>query len=264
MLNKRFLPATIAACLLGAVGIVGYLVPDDVASTPQRAALPNSGGAVVFEHATHEKLGLKCAQCHHVHVDAAKQAIACDDCHGKKFDEAFVKDHAQRYAKEFCSSCHHYEPGQHDWGHKAHKDDMGLECTSCHHRDTSIEDKPQNCSSCHEEGKAPSREKPEAGMPPSLADAVHARCAGCHKEWFGGNKARSCAKCHSVKAPEGGPAPRLHKNLATMKCSGCHDREPGKLIPGRMEASHKLCMDCHDSMKKGPGKKAPCTQCHLK
>ena len=37
-----------------------------------------------------------------------------------------------------------------------------------------------------------------------------------------------------------------------------------KLVPGRMEANHKLCMDCHDGGKKGPGKKAPCTQCHLK
>ncbi|MBO4684168.1 MAG: cytochrome C, partial [Desulfovibrio sp.] len=50
----------------------------------------------------------------------------------------------------------------------------------------------------------------------------------------------------------------------TMKCAGCHDREPAKLVPGRMEANHKLCMDCHDGGKKGPGKKAPCTQCHLK
>ena len=98
-MNKRFLPATIAACLLGAVGVLGYLVPDDAAGVPQRVALPNSGGAVVFEHARHEQLGLKCAQCHHVPVDAARQNAACGDCHGKKFDEAFVKDHAQIIAR---------------------------------------------------------------------------------------------------------------------------------------------------------------------
>jgi hypothetical protein len=67
--------------------------------------------------------------------------------------------------------------------HKKHAVDLLVPCKTCHHRDGDI----QGCSKCHKGGKGANGE-------PSLKDAAHERCIGCHKEKKAGPTA--CMKCH--------------------------------------------------------------------
>ena len=161
-----------------------------------------------------------------------------------------------------CATCHHYELGAKKWGHKKHQEEYGVDCRECHHKNTDIEPEPQNCADCHDSG-APTGQKAEKGTPPDLADAVHARCVTCHEEMFAA-KAKGCAQCHSQTAvrdilPKQG---LVKLNPMFTNCAVCHGLPAEKLIPGRMDAYHKLCMGCHEKLKKGPYGKQQCAQCH--
>ncbi len=264
MTEKRLLPVAVVTVVLAVFAAAGYLLPEDTKAVPERIAIINSGGPVVFEHQKHVKLEKDCATCHHDMAPGQKAPLACKSCHGVELDKDFVKAHQKAYPAEACAVCHHYRPGKADWGHAAHGEQFGVECTSCHHEDKSIEETPSNCADCHEAGAAPSRQKAEAGTPPSFADAVHARCAACHEEWFGANAARNCSRCHFDKAPESIPeGARLHKGAEFKDCASCHGEGVDKLIPSRMEAQHRSCMECHEKAKKGPTHH-DCGQCHMK
>lgn len=265
MFQKRFLPVTVLTGILAVVAVVGYFLPQNGQAVPARVALPNSGGPVVFEHARHESLGLECSACHHELAVGVKSGVTkCSVCHGAVSAPSFKEKHAQEFSKDKCVVCHHYESGTKDWGHKRHSAEFGIACTDCHHKDTSIEEKPGNCATCHEDKLAPTGRKAAAGEAPNFADAVHARCLSCHQKWFD-QKARGCRHCHSDSSFEAsGKEKRLHANVQVADCATCHKKPASKLIPDKMAAYHALCMGCHQKMGAGPAGKNDCGKCHIK
>lgn len=264
MLNKQFLPIVLVTTVLAVIALVGYLLPEKTGEAmPARIAMKNAGGPVVFEHSRHVEWVESCETCHHDMLSGASTPQSCTSCHALEMREGFVADHQKTFRADSCAVCHHYQPGRQDWGHATHAEDFGIDCATCHHEDTSIEPEPSSCADCHEAGAAPSKNAPEEGVPPSLADAVHSKCASCHGDWFD-LRARGCVKCHFDTVPEGGTkTARMHANMETMTCRACHEQEPDKLIPGRMQAQHASCMGCHNNIGKGPRTQQDCKQCHM-
>ncbi|MDO5536026.1 MAG: cytochrome c3 family protein [Desulfovibrionaceae bacterium] len=273
MIEKRFVPIVVLTGILAAVAVIGYLLPEQAEEVPKRVSMLNTGGPVVFEHRQHESLAASCMDCHHDQTVLTEEErekskpLACSVCHGITVDKEFIATHESAYRKfgdKTCLVCHHYVPGKQDWGHAVHVEEFEVECTTCHHSDTSIEETPSNCADCHEEGAAPSKTPFEEGVPPSLADAVHSKCASCHQDWFD-LKARGCVKCHFDTPPDGREqADRLHVNMEDNTCVKCHSEDFDKLIPNRMTAQHVSCMGCHKKVDKGPRTGSDCSQCHMK
>ena len=226
------------------MAVVGYVLPEPHEAVPQRVLLDNAGGPVVFQHADHAfQQKIPCQKCHHESPVKRENVQRCESCHGASFDAAFRKNHVAAFNDNAsCATCHHYELGAKKWGHKKHQEEYGADC--------------------HDSG-APTGQKAEKGTPPDLADAVHARCVTCHEEMFAA-KAKGCAQCHSQTAvrdilPKQG---LVKLNPMFTNCAVCHGLPAEKLIPGRMDAYHKLCMGCHEKLKKGPYGKQQCAQCH--
>lgn len=91
--------------------------------------------------------------------------------------------------------------------HKKHNVDYKIPCADCHHiyeggKNVWTEDKPAaKCTTCHKEAKAPKGEKmPKADkIKKYYYDAIHANCAGCHKDLKKAGKPTgpvSCKECH--------------------------------------------------------------------
>ena len=59
---------------------------------------------------------------------------------------------------------------------------------------------------------------------------------------------KECTVCH-------------HNGMEKPKCTECHGVDAK--APSAKQAFHKLCIDCHTSMAKGPQKK-DCKVCHTK
>jgi hypothetical protein len=262
--QKRYLPVVVLTAVLAVVAVLGYALPPQTEALPQRVLLPNAGGAVVLQHADHAyAYSVPCQSCHHESPAQRLNVQPCRSCHGVNFDAQFKKDHIAAFDDNAsCATCHHAEAGPKKWGHDKHHKEFGLECIDCHHSDTDIEDKPQNCANCHESG-APTKKKAEEGIPPNLADAVHARCVTCHEDMFEAG-VKGCASCHSMqsvreKLPQKGI---VKLNPLYTNCAVCHDQKAEKLILGRMDAFHKQCMGCHEEKGKGPYGKQSCAQCH--
>ncbi len=211
-------------------------------------------------------------------VAARPAVMACADCHGAGDNPRFAAEHQKTYAAKGvpCASCHHARieglaPG---WDHAVHAEQYAAEdCTSCHHpasfsykEGRIMAHKPQKCSNCH-------TAKPNKLAPTTLKDAAHARCVTCHEELFD-RKAKGCPTCHNVASAaravpgKAGPSGKS----AESSCASCHAP-----LLSRMDAFHKSCMGCHDKMAAapgpdakaggtvaitGPGAKAPCAQCH--
>ncbi len=275
MIDKRFIPILILTGVLALVAVVGYLIPDTVEEVPKRVTMINTGGPVVFEHKQHEEMIPSCISCHHdqsvLQGDEEiknNKPISCAECHDVTIDKEFIANHVEYYDVKFgektCLVCHHYLPGKQDWGHDLHSQIFDLECDTCHHSDTAIEETPTNCAECHEEGVAPAGNNFDEGVPPPLADAVHDRCASCHQDWFD-LKARSCVKCHFDEPRQGREKiDRLHVNMTDNTCVKCHHADFDKLIPNQMTAHHATCMSCHQKLNKGPYTNQDCSKCHMK
>jgi len=78
--------------------------------------------------------------------------------------------------------------------HKNHNEILKIECLKCHHSWKQDETTGKLCRECH---KAATE-----GGTPSLKDASHKNCRGCHDEAKKANKAAGptgCTQCH-VKA----------------------------------------------------------------
>ncbi len=274
MSRKRLIYSCLLA-LLACIALAGYILPWEKAKAqPQKTLLLNSGGPVVFEHEKHASASPECIVCHH-ELRSADKPMKCGSCHGVVFDDAFRKDHASSYPQTSCAVCHHYrtEEGRDcalchtgyktagkDWGHSMHRGELGLDCTACHHPGA----EPQNCAVCHKDGKAPLMGGKKPVGKPSLADAAHKKCSDCHVEWFD-KKQDGCDFCHAGKDLKKNGA-RLHQNANFAQCSSCHTEveTAQKLIPGSMQAYHKLCMGCHADIGAGPYTKEDCSKCHLK
>lgn len=252
----------IVGCLLALAGIAGYFMPTPTEATPSRLLMENPGGRVVFTHKDHSTFGGRygdnaCADCHHeLKVAAATptdgeqpSVLNCTACHGTADDPDFIASHQDYYAEnggdKACAGCHHetFSGFSEKWNHKEHWEYAAEDCSTCHHTDgTTVSGRkmtnirPQRCANCH-------TPRPNSMTPTVRKDAGHQSCATCHEDWFS-KGVEGCRTCHSAKQEY-------------TSCATCHNP-----IPGGMDAFHNSCMGCHDKAGKGPGKKAPCAQCH--
>jgi hypothetical protein len=278
-LNKRSLPFALLGCILAAAGGAGYFLPDSqTAADPTRLLLENPGGRIVFTHKAHRAPGgraddIACSTCHHelrvapasASVPAKDGAMSvvmpCTACHGAAEEPDFLPSHQERHraagGDSSCLSCHHTRLTglSEKWNHQEHQTNYADDdCESCHHptqyagkpgRVMTI--KPQRCANCH-------TSNPNPLTATTRKEAVHARCASCHSDLFEA-KTRECAACHTLAPPTALSAEDGSK--ASYACASCHPS-----VPGGMDAFHGSCRGCHDKEGKGPGKEAPCTQCH--
>jgi hypothetical protein len=106
--------------------------------------------------------------------------------------------------------------------HWLHADDLGIECTACHHEtDAAALDVPHteyfsdfwiDCEICHRPDAAPTR--PQAcsnchhSSPVDIADetlsskvVIHRRCWDCHETGTGSAASASCPACHAGANP---------------------------------------------------------------
>ena len=249
--------------LMAVVALAGYLIPAPAQEIPQRILLDNAAGKVVFNHQNHAKdAKIPCQTCHHESQEERKDVQSCGTCHGVKINEAFRKTHAEKIKdKASCATCHHVEfAPKVKWDHKAHVEEYGLECASCHHKDKNIEPEPQNCADCHQQ-------KGDKDMP-SLRKAVHTKCQSCHEEMYA-KKVQGCAQCHTrveSRATLKKSGPETFKVAPLYAdCATCHvGQKTDELIPNRMAAFHGQCIKCHEKLGKGPFTKEQCNQCHIK
>lgn len=174
------------------------------------------------------------------------------------------------------------------FSHKSHFDNVG-DCKSCHHY--SAPDSAglyPSCSTCHWK---PGDEKTRAKGLPSLKDAYHIQCLGCHKD--AGPEYLNCTVCHTdgpsamkLDKIQGPYAPLDMKHdmhvAKSAKCAECHHhaeygagketirscdtchqatevKTAADILPGLKSAYHQQCMGCHREKQQGPMK---CAECH--
>lgn len=110
--------------------------------------------------------------------------------------------------------------GEVDFPHSLHADELGFECSECHHEtaaarlstphDAYFEDLWSECRKCHGEGAAPaSPQNCDAchhANPTSTADetlsakvVIHRSCWACHDSGTGEEASRSCSFCHAAR-----------------------------------------------------------------
>lgn len=246
-MQRRYLPIFILTGILFAAALVGYLIPADSADPPARVLMDNKGGKIILSHERHaDTLAQNCARCHHT-SGKSQTPLPCSDCHVKKFDENFLIDHQESFAKEQCAVCHHAPSTTAEmFSHDDHETDYAEnDCQACHH-DESIEPEPQSCSECHG--------KKATGSTPSLKDASHTRCADCHDDYFK-EGIEGCASCHTREKA---------KKSEPQSCADCHTEPVDALIPTTTKAFHTQCMSCHEEQDKGPFGDDACYQCHMK
>ena len=250
-----------------------------------RLLLENTGGRIVFTHKAHSTPGgalgdISCATCHHelpiapasapghapeAAPDSGKDGtkpsvLPCTACHGAAEDPGFVLAHQERYRAEggdaSCLSCHHTSIAglSEKWNHLEHREYAGDDCESCHHpqqfaftpgRVMTI--KPQRCANCH-------TPKPNPLTGTTRKEAAHERCESCHSDLFEAGS-KGCATCHALVPPAAKSAPDATGTHDA--CASCHVS-----VSSGMDAFHNGCRGCHDRTGKGPGKEAPCIQCH--
>lgn len=264
-MQKRYIPITVFVALLAVVAIIGYLIPNPAQSMPERILLDNAAGKVVFNHQQHARdAKIACQTCHHESTQQRDTVQSCGSCHGPAFDENFRKNHAERFTvngvvdKAACATCHHVEfAPKVKWSHKAHAEEYGVECRSCHHKDTNIEPEPQNCADCHQRIG-------DKDMP-SIRTAVHTKCQSCHEDMFAKN-VKGCAECHTkVESRTLLTENKFAVTPLYANCATCHvEQKTQDLVPGRMAAFHGQCIKCHETTGKGPFTKDQCNQCHTK
>ena len=271
-MNKRSVPIAIASCILVLAGLLGYLAPEPTEANPHRLLLENSAGRVIFSHSAHSTPGgsygdSSCATCHHELLVAPTsirdaefpEVLACSSCHGSADRPDFKQKHQDFYRDKdgdaSCVRCHHAAMSGYSekWNHQEHWDYAG-DCVTCHHEEKFeykpgkfMNIKPQKCSNCH-------TGKPNPMTGTTIKDAGHKRCEPCHTDLFDSG-AKGCSTCHKTLST----AEELARGNTPeyTSCAGCHAP-----ISGGMDAFHNKCMGCHDSAGKGPGKEAPCAQCH--
>jgi len=110
-------------------------------------------------------------------------------------------------------------------------------CLECHAK---VVDKPvvhaateRSCTKCHRDAKAGVAHDGPGNPPLAKLDDSPKRCLTCHDE------AEFAGKF-------------THAPVAEGKCLGCHDPHASD-YPGLLKAKPAtLCLDCHESVKKGP------------
>ena len=81
--------------------------------------------------------------------------------------------------------------GKVTFDHKKHSETLKIDCMKCHHTWKAGETSGKKCMDCH---KASAE-----GKTPSMKDAAHKTCKGCHDEMKKANKPAGptgCTQCH--------------------------------------------------------------------
>lgn len=236
---------------------------------------------VVFLHRTHtDDIGLECSACHD-DIFAMQRGVAqksgkltmaalaegqfCGACHDG--DTAFASN-------SNCAACHIAPEGDITWeepskvvfGHAAHVDDMGLECSACHDAIFTMK----------------SGAATESGTFTMAAFAEGKYCGACHN----GNDAfasdSDCSTCHALPTD---PDPMVwikpvkavvffhntHVEEYGLDCDSCHD---GTFAMKKGAAEHaddftmkslyegKYCGKCHDG-DTAFASNTLCNTCHI-
>lgn len=247
--KKKVTPVGWAAAVLLALGVAGYLVPEEPQKVPVRIVMENPGGKVIFTHAAHHReYGASCESCHHEGGNLERKAVPCGSCHPAAFDRAYVMSHVDAFPdKSACVTCHHLEFEKYQFNHGEHAQFAGDDCQACHHGQD-IESEPAACGDCH--GETPD------GDAPSLVNAAHARCGSCHQDMFDVGL-KSCGVCHRKKDMS------AYQGDYTA-CNQCHDVNHKDLVLTRTSAYHDQCMSCHEREGKGPFGEKDCNKCHIR
>ena len=207
--NRSVVILAAVATILVLVGAVGYLVGGDDAAQA-RVYLPNSGGGVLFDHASHGAQVGACATCHHTLVQGGGPG-ACVACHDDGDVSPDDMEHAELLeihadAELSCADCH----GLAD-------DENAGNCRACHGREAHVPASGSGCVACHDD--APDRDVFESHgemvalhvdadvgcadchTVRAIADAYHTQCSACHlavhPDIFADTDGRArCGRCH--------------------------------------------------------------------
>ncbi|MGE4195245.1 MAG: cytochrome c3 family protein [Pseudodesulfovibrio sp.] len=249
--NNNAKPVILAAVILLAGAVFGYVQSGRTQPMPVRILFKNNGGKVIFSHLIHHRdYQIECARCHHdrtgTTVTGNDKALACGSCHPNDFNPDFVDNHMDSFPDDsYCVRCHHMEFDQLNFDHEAHKD-YASDCHDCHHG-ADIEPEPQKCANCHTEAGADDLL--------SMRLAGHESCGQCHEDMFDKGLS-SCKDCHTQK-----DMTRYEGDFTA--CDQCHEAETRELVLPRMNAFHDQCMSCHEEMGAGPYGPENCNQCHI-
>ncbi len=258
----------------------------------------------------------KCVGCH---TAVKKGPTSCRDCHAQSFVgphgevEWSHREHSRQMAgKLACVTCHHKDTDAKQDGdyrpcrdcHQPlaemakdltrdvprHEKETHFHCAFCH----ATEDPEigvSHCSECHPELEPnPPGTPDDKKVAPSLEQAIHKRCLGCHNASnpdLSPNMPGVCTDCHKYgpgsfqfEYQEAGPtvwSHTRHAELTDWSCDKCHHKDeadPQKPhlacwrchgkddfagIPKLEKAVHDRCIGCHEERLAGP---LTCNGCH--
>ncbi len=198
----KFAYAIAVVCLV--VGVICYgAFSAEKPETPVRIMFQAAGQDVLFDHVTHVDIyGFQCTDCHHeIAQEAGAKEAPCGSCHTRE------SEHLPAFGENGL------------FNHQEHSEYYGLDCAQCHHEMDDMGMDPQQCSSCH---------MPDAGIP-TMAEASHMQCIGCHSDMGAGPVKADCNSCHQPHS--------------------------------RTDAFHTQCIDCHAENGAGPDNE-DCAGCH--
>lgn len=227
-----------------------------------------------------------CGKCHGVKVDdkfshghiveLEDYAGACISCHHPMpmADRWGHKKHVSEYGVG-CRDCHHKE--------KENIEQKPESCATCHFSGTSQRNRLDRnvfpgladavharCASCHQDrfGQAFAKsgkengDKANAGKDAGQKHPPLSECLFCHgptsvtASQKAAKNTEQASQQHQARAKLDKSATGIGRNPDIMRenCSSCHAESLEKLVPGRMDAFHRLCMGCHEKQGKGPYK----------
>ena len=100
---KKF--AMLMAVVMVAVFSAGVMVAADAPESITIKNIQKTKAPVVFPHKAHaEKLGIKCAECHH--KDAAGKEQKCSGCHKAQMEKEKEKESFKEVMHTKCKGCH--------------------------------------------------------------------------------------------------------------------------------------------------------------
>jgi c(7)-type cytochrome triheme protein len=283
-MKKNYVVATALTMLAGSFLLASHASAaeeyDVKAFGPKSPIVWEKPTRVVFEHKTHtDDIGLECSACHG-EIFAMQRGVAprtgkltmaalaegqfCGACHDG--ETAFASD-------SNCAACHvppedtitWEEPTKVDFGHKAHVEDLGLECSACH-----------NDIFAMQSGAATS-----SGTFTMAAFAEGKYCGACHDGDTAFASDTDCAVCHML--PEKDPMVwtkpvkavvfyhKVHTEEYGLDCDSCHNEAFAMKIGVAENSSNftmkalydgQYCGKCHDG-ETAFASNTLCNTCHI-
>ncbi len=119
--THRNVTAYAVAVALLVIGVACYAAfPKAATEEPVRLMMKNAGGPVLFDHLAHasdDRYGISCFECHHKWDGGTAMPVSCTDCHG---------------------------PDRADTPRRS--DALHMQCIGCHEGTVSA---PVECAGCH-------------------------------------------------------------------------------------------------------------------